>query len=200
MSCYQCNNYAMWQVGEKNIPLCLDCYLKYSQINQQELENHERMMNFQQDQMAAIAGTTPIGARFPPRPQPVIIAGAKLQNINVSNSVVGTINTGSIATVDQSISALVQTGESALAEAIKALSESILRSADLSKNQKNELVESLSVISKEAAKPREMRQSTVAKSLLEKSIQITNLADDITVICQKWWPVLQGAFTAVTGG
>jgi hypothetical protein len=184
----------MYRVGEQSIPLCLDCYFKLSQINQQEIEGHERMMNYLSDQIASSVGMPPMGPRFPPRPKPVIVAGAKLNNINVSNSVVGTINTGSIGTVDQSISALVQVGEPELAEALKALSEAVLQSGDLTRNQRNEVVEALSVIAKEAATPKETRQNTVAQSMLEKAMKVTALANDIGEICQKWWPVLVAAF------
>ncbi|MDE2148755.1 MAG: hypothetical protein KGJ55_02735 [Gammaproteobacteria bacterium] len=200
MKCYQCPAPAMYQVGEQNIPLCLDHYFKFSQILQQQIEDNERMINFAADQMSEISGLPPIGPRFPPRPRPVIVSGAKLNNISVNNSVVGTINTGSIGTVDQSISVLKQSGESQLAEGIKALSEAILQSGDLTKNQKNELIESLSVISREAVTPKEARQNTVAQSLLERCSKITGLANDVTDVCQKWWPVLIAAFTAATGG
>lgn len=183
------------QIDDKAFSLCLDCYFKFSQIQQRELENNERMINYFGDQIWASVDLLPKGPRFPPRPQPVIIEGAKLHNINVSNSVVGTINTGSIGTVDQSISALVQIGEPNLAEAIKALSEAILQSGDLTRNQKNELIESLSVISKEAATPNEARQNTVALSLLEKAIKVTALANDIADVSQKWWPILVAAFS-----
>lgn len=200
MKCYQCDKPAMYQVGEQNVPLCLECYFKFTQIQQQQMESNERMMNYFSDQISASVGLPPMGPRFPTRPQPVVVAGAKLHNIHVSNSVVGTINTGSIGTVDQSINALIQGGEPALADAIKALSEAILQSGDLAQNQKNELIESLSVISKEAATPKEVRQNTVALSLLERAMKATALANDITDVCQKWWPVLVAAFTVAGGG
>jgi hypothetical protein len=190
----------MYQIGEQSFPLCLNCYFKFSQIQQRQIENGELMMNYLSDEMSASVGLPPMGPRFPSRPRPVVVAGAKLHNIHVNNSVVGTINAGSIGTVDQSISALVQGGEPTLAEAIKSLSEAILQSGDLTQNQKNELIESLSVISKEAATPKEARQNTVALSLLEKAIKVTALANDITDVCQKWWPVLLAAFTAAAGG
>jgi len=199
MKCYQCVKSAMYQIGEQNIPLCLDCCFKFSQI-QQQIENSERMMNYLADEMAASVGLPLMGPRFLPRPQPVVVAGTKLHNIHVNNSVVGTINTGSIGTVDQSISALVQSGEPVLAEAIKALSEAILQSGDLTRNQKNELVESLSVISKEVSTPKEARQNTVALSLLEKAMKVTALANDITDVCQKWWPVIVAVFAGASGG
>ncbi len=184
----------MYQIGEQNIPLCLDCYFKFSQIQQQGIENSERIMNHILDEISVISGVPSLGPRFPPRPQPLVVAGAKLQNIHVNNSVVGTINTGSISTVDQSISALVQSGEPTLADSIKALSEAILQSGDLTGNQKNELIESLSVISKEAATPKDARQNTVVLSLLEKAMNITSMANDITDVCQKLWPILSAAF------
>lgn len=200
MKCYQCPCVAMYQVGQQNIPLCLDCYFKYSQIQQHEIESRERMMNYLSDQMASSVGMPPMGPRFPPRPQPVIVAGAKLNNIHVSNSVIGTINTGSIGTVDQSISALIQVGEPELAEALKSLSEAVLQSGDLTRNQRNEVIEALSILAKEAATPQEMRQNTVAQSMLEKAMNITSLANDIGDVCQKWWPVLVTTFAAATGG
>lgn len=200
MECYQCDRPAMYQVGEQRIPLCLDCYFKFSQIQQQQVENNERMMNYLSDEMAFTVGLPPMGPRFPARPQSVVVAGAKLHNIHVSNSVVGTINTGSIGTVDQSITALVQGGEPALAEAIKGLSEAILQSGDLTRNQKNEVIESLSVISREAATPVGARQNTVAMSLLDKAMKVTALANDITDVCQKLWPILIAAFSVAAGG
>jgi hypothetical protein len=69
------------------------------------MENHERRMNYLQDEIAAQVGMPPMGPRFPPRPKPVILGGVRMNNINVSNSVVGTINTGTIGLIDQSISA-----------------------------------------------------------------------------------------------
>ncbi len=199
MKCCQCATPAMYQIGENNVPLCLDCYFKLTQIQQQEVENSERMINYLNDEMSSIAGFPPDGPKFPPRPRPVVVAGTKLNNISVNNSVVGTINTGSIGTVDQSITALMQNGEQGLAEAVKGLSEAILQSGDLTRNQKNELVEILSVVAKESAAPKDARRNTVALSLLEKATKITELASDITDVCQKWWPVLFAAFSVATG-
>ena len=87
-----------------------------------------------------------------------------------------------------------------LAEAVKTLSEAILQSGDLTRNQKNGLIENLSVISKEAATPKDARQNTVALAHLEKAMKVTALANDITDICQKWWPVLLTTFSAATRG
>jgi len=194
MKCYQCEKPAMYQIGDENIPLCLDCYYKLAQINQQEVENSERMMNYLTDQMDATIGIGPTGPKFPTRPQPVNINGVKMNNISVNNSVVGTINTGSIGSVDQSITALLQLGESDTANAIKSLTEAFLKSNDLTKNQQNELIETLSVLAKEAATPQQARENSVAHTLLDKAMKITSVANDITDVCQTWWPILAAAF------
>ncbi|MEQ1535254.1 MAG: hypothetical protein ABL923_05200 [Burkholderiaceae bacterium] len=188
----------MYQVVEPSVLLCLDCYFKYNQIQQQQSEDNERMMNYLSDQIASTVGMPSFGPRFPERPRPVIVAGTKLNNISVNNSVIGTINTGSIGTVDQSIAVLAQAGEHELAKAIKALSEAILQSNDLTGNQKNDLVDSLSVITKEAATPKADRKNSVALALLEHASKVTSMANDITDICQKWWPVLVVAFSVAT--
>lgn len=194
MRCYQCTNPAMWLVSDQEIPLCLNCYFRYQQLQQAEIENNERMMNYNLDQMAAMVGMPPMGPRFPERPRPVILSGVKMNHINVTNSVVGTLNTGSIGVVDQSITALVQVGDNSLGEALKELSQAILGSKDLTTNQKNELMESLSAISTEAITPKENRKKSVASILIERASQVTSLATDIADACQKWWPIVQAAF------
>jgi hypothetical protein len=100
--------------------------------------------------------------------------------------------------LDQSISALVQLNEPELAQAFKGLSEAILQSSDLSKNQRNELIESLNVISREATTPPETRQNTVALSLLERAEKITSMASDISDLCQRYWPVIATVFASAS--
>ena len=189
----------MYLVTEKDIPLCLNCYSQYSQNNQAEMEANERMINYLSDQMSFSVGLPPMGPRFPEPPQPIQISGVKLNNIHVSNSVIGTINTGTIGTVDQTISALIQLGEPTLAEGIKSLTEAVIGSSDLSENQKNELVEILGAVASEAATPKEERKNLVVKTLLDRGEQILALANDITDVGQKWWPVLLGAFQVAQG-
>lgn len=117
----------------------------------------------------------------------------------MNNSVVGTINTGSIESVDQSITALVQTGEPEAAKAVKTLSEAVLQSNDLTTNQRNELVEILSLVAREAASPPESRKTLAVAPLLERAQAITSVAADIAAVCQACWPVLLTLFGASGG-
>jgi hypothetical protein len=189
----------MYAVGEEQVPLCLRCYIAHRDMVARDQEQNERLINFLSDQMDATIGFGPSGPRFPPRPSPVIIAGAKMHNISVSNSVVGTINTGSIGTVDQTISVLREGEEPQLGDAVKQLTEAILGSGDLTSNQKNELVDLLSVVSAEAVAPKAERKTAVAAALLDRAAKITDLANDIADVCAKWWPVLLAGFGLVSG-
>jgi len=185
--------------GEHRVALCLACYSKVAAIKQQEFDNNARLMNFALEHMDAAIGFGPATPRFPIGLPSVIVEGMKLNNIHVTNSIVGTINTGSIGSIDQSISALRQFGEQDIAESLKVLSETVLRSQDLTREQVNSIVESLSVISREAASPPEKRQSSVALTLLEKAEKYTSMANDISGICSQHWPVLVSFFQVATG-
>jgi hypothetical protein len=95
-NCCQCNKLAIYLVSDQKIPFCLDCYYKFSQINQQQIEMGERQMNFLLDQMDDIIGFPQSGPRFPIRrpPQTINLGAGTFNNINVSNSTVGVLNTG----------------------------------------------------------------------------------------------------------
>ncbi len=189
----------MYLVTDKDIPLCLHCYTIIAQNAQAEIESSERMLNYLSDQISYSVGMPSLSPRFPPRPQPVQISGVNMNNINISNSIVGTLNTGTIGSVDQTISALIQLGEPSVAEAIKSLTEAVANSGDLGTNQKNELIEILGTIATEAATPHNERKNIVANTLLKRGAQITALANDLTDVCQKWWPVLIAAFQMAKG-
>ena len=189
----------MYRVSDKKIPLCLDCFSKYSQLHQRRIEENERMMNYLSDQVHASVGLSNFGARFPLRPAPVHVGEIRLNNINVNNSTVGTINTGTIGSIDQSISALIHTGDTKVAESVKVLSEAILNSHDLSKNHQKELIEILSLASREASVPKEERRGSVTVTLLERASQITSIASDVSEICAQHWPILLAMFSSAAG-
>ncbi|PZN68691.1 MAG: hypothetical protein DM484_31020 [Candidatus Methylumidiphilus alinenensis] len=118
-----------------------------------------------------------------------------MNNIHVSNSVIGTINTGSIGTIDQTISALIQLGEVSVATAVKELTEAIINSSNLTPNQKNKLVETISFVSTEAATPKENRKTAIGFDLLDNGLKIIKVADDLFDVYQKYWPILVSVFS-----
>ena len=145
--------------------------------------------------LAGLAGVPSSAfAKYPPRHKPINILGNNLNNINISNSVVGTVNTGFIDSINQSISTLNQLGEESISESIKKLTDSVISSKELNKSQINELVEILSTVSIEAATPSNNRKNTIAKTLLSRGSEIITLANDIADVYQKYWPILNSVF------
>ncbi len=117
-----------------------------------------------------------------------------MNNIHINESIVGTINTGTVGKIDQTVTALIGLSEPQVAEAVKAIAESISNSQILSVDQKNAANELLAAVAREAASPAEHRQGAVAGALLEKLHALISGANDIASICARWWPVIQGVF------
>lgn len=193
LQCNQCSRPALYGF-QHGVNLCLDCYAKVHAIQQSDSDRAERLINFASDHMDEIVGFGPSGARFPERPRPVMISGASVNNINVSNSVVGTINTGSIDQLRQSITANYKSGHGSIADALKALSAAAVDSTELTIEQKNELVELFNAISTEALAPPDQRKGAVAKALLDRAGQVMCVAASLGTAVAAWMPVLAAAF------
>ena len=92
----------MFMIGpSRKVPVCLDCYIKWSQVNQQTMENLERRHNMLVDEVELTWGTLGSMPTYPPRsiPTMVISGGLTLHNISIANSNVGVVNSGTIGTI-----------------------------------------------------------------------------------------------------
>jgi hypothetical protein len=196
MKCYQCANPALWQmeVGKHKIPLCLHCYHKYAQIQQQEIENHERMMNHLVDEMAFISGVPSMGPRFPPRPQPLRVENVTLQNFNIRDSAIGVLNAGTIGSIDAAVTAIKSTGAVQIGEAVTKLTEGVAASPNLDAEQKNDALEILSALAVEAATPENDRKLAVVKTLLTSFGSLVSVAADLTTLWATWSPAIRTYF------
>lgn len=189
--CYQCPKPAMYAVGEQNIPLCLECYFKFFQMAQAQIENAERQMNFAMDEMDMIMGI-PSFNRFPTR-KAVNLGGVTLHNIKVDNSTVGSVNTGTIGSLDVAISSVRETDER-LAEALTQLSQAVVNNATLERQHRDEIFEILSTIASEAAAPKEQQRISIVRILLDRLREVMTLANDLYAIWERWHPVVTGSF------
>jgi hypothetical protein len=183
------------------LPVCLDCHTKLATLIDREIETTQSEMNYFSDQISAAAGLPISAPRYAPRPRHTSIVGTNVNNkIEVTNSVVGTINTGRIGQVNQSIDAIQKAGSGDVASALSELTNAILQSQLLATAQKNEAVELLGEIAKQAALPQPERQNSIALVLLDRVSTIAGLAADVTELASKWLPVLIASFTVATGG
>jgi hypothetical protein len=148
--------------------LCLSCYHTFMTINQQKIEETERMLNYLAGQVEASVGM-PLGLpRFPERRAPILAhqIGGMVTNIQFSNSVVGAINTGTIEHLQVSLSQ-ISTGESReLAEALARFVEEAAASEELSPEQKNELAEQTDFVAEQVSLPKEGRRLAAVKAVL----------------------------------
>lgn len=172
--CSQCDNQAMWQV-EGN-PLCLRCYSQFIEVNTKQIRVLASLANQAVDDMEAIAGLPhgSLGERLhiPPSPPTINTGPNTYNNIQVDNSVVGSINTGSIKKLDIMMSAMQGEDNQELADMFQNLTQAILDATDLEQSDKDSALECLSFLSEEACTPETNRRLTMGRAAISKLEQI----------------------------
>jgi hypothetical protein len=122
-----------------------------------------------------------------------ITRGSVYNNINVTNSAVGAINTGNVEKIDVSLTHLHNAGRDDAKEALKALTEAIFR-ATIPENQKGELIEQVAFLSEEAAADADKRRPALVRPVLGA---LTQAASTISAISGAWQaaePILRSIF------
>src|SRR5258706_533852 len=114
--CVQCGRPAI--VGyQGGLNFCVDCNLKYQQAQEMILYRMERQHNLLMDDMDMISGIPSTGGRYPERRPPVMMNAPTFSTIRIDRSNVGVVNTGSIESVQVSLTGIQRGGNPALAEA-----------------------------------------------------------------------------------
>jgi hypothetical protein len=165
--------------------LCLSCRSRFLQDSLAVDAALARMLNFATSQVELSLGMSPgSGGRVNVPPAPVMHTGpVNLQNINISDSVVGAINTGTVARLDVALTDIKATGDqSDLADALGRFAQVVIDS-DLPATQKNELVEQVDFIAEEAKAPPERRRGGVLKAALAS---IRDVASTVTAFGGAW--------------
>jgi dCTP deaminase len=115
--------------------------------------------------------------------------------INVSQSTIGVLNSGTSSNIDASVQVILQHGGQEIAEAISELSKAI-GSSTLEQKDAEEALEVLSVIATEAEKPPAERPHGAIKALLSRFESLVRVSEGLHKIWEQWGPVLQ----ALIGG
>jgi hypothetical protein len=150
MKCHQCPTPAFVQVEHfgQDVPLCLDCYTKLKSIKNIEFLQNATMMNQAMDEMDAMAPFGPSGGRVPikdiaramQRPSHVY------NNIRVSNSQVGVLNTGDLAKIDAVITMSGGTDVEAVGDGLKALTQAVIDSTEMASAQKKDTIDLINAL------------------------------------------------------
>lgn len=181
-----------FEVEGGQIRLCLDCNLKLTQLNSVQNAESERLINYMTDQMEATFGFYGVSPRFPER-KTIQGGNVTLNNIKVSNSTIGVLNTGTIETVDSAVTVIRQTDPQLSAELL-AFSQSVIAEPNLPADFKNKVIELLSVIATEATAPKEKRRSFAIRPLLQELATLASGAAGLTVLYDRLRPLLEAAF------
>jgi len=192
MKCHQCSNVAMFQVGPQNIPLCLSCNALMQQMIERNVQMLREEQNHAMDSIDAMFGIR-TGARYPTK-RPVVVSGGTVNHIAISNSQVGILNTGNINNLNQTIDTLYAWAHKDLADNIKSFSQAIIADKKLTDDQKEEVLESLDVITKELFQKPEVRKKAVAKTLMTQIAAVAAVTADALSIWQILHPLLQKFF------
>lgn len=195
MKCYQCDKKAMFLVGndDKQVPLCLDCRLKFVQMLSKQNEMLEREINYLTASMESIVGLPPFLPRFPEK---IIIqeGDITLNNIKIDKSTIGVLNTGNIESIDMAVTCLHQGGNDKIGKAILELSEAILKQNEINDGLRNQLMELISAIATEATAPKKSQRKTILRPLIG---ELSTLIRGITVLNQIWQkvqPIIESLF------
>lgn len=150
--------------------LCLSCATKFesmlaSQASRRDTEFRQQAatLNFLSDQMGHfLPGMTRPRLNLPPA---AVHAQHIDQSITVDRSVVGAINTGTIRDLTVSLDKISQTAGEDVAAQVRELVTAVTAAMEFSATDRQQILEHLTAISEQAARPPESRQTSVLGSL-----------------------------------
>ena len=193
MKCYQCDRPAMYLVGDKNnIPLCLDCYAKLSHIENMQFLQSAAMSNQASDDMDMMTGFPSSGGRLPVQ---AIAQAMKrshtLNNIHISQSQIGVLNTGSIQRIDAAITLSKGSDAEEIGSLINGLTQAVIQSRELDATQQNEIIDLTETLAEEVVGKRKPATITaVMKAITEKVTGVAALAGAADRLWQAIKPLL----------
>ena len=196
--CHQCDRPALngYQADGGVVELCLEHSVMFEALAERRIANSEREQNFLLDQMDEVTGLPPSGARYPARPQPVVVAGGvTLNKVRVEpGAIVGVVNAGSsVGTIDVAITSIEQHDQQ-LAEAIIKLTEAIGNSTDVNSQSKAELLELVGGIASEATQPKAQRRRFMVAPLLSRLADLATVSAGVKEAWDLFGPVILEAF------
>jgi hypothetical protein len=151
-------------VSTNGANLCVECWYKVSVAKTLEVRLHMIMANQAAAEMDAVTGLRNFSPKFqiPDIPSGPMI----LNNIHVADSVVGSINTGNVQTIDVSISYLDNAGDKEVSAALKTLTEAIANEIALAKQDRDNMLEQVAYLSQQAVASAKDRKPGMIKAAL----------------------------------
>ncbi|MGO7297397.1 hypothetical protein ACC677_08640 [Rhizobium ruizarguesonis] len=188
--CSQCGKPPVWQIGA--LPLCVDCYHKFTVSRTLDFRIAAIGMNYAAEEMDHLV---PFGGQSPRIQVPDIPRGPTiLNNIKVDNSVVGSINTGNVESIDVNISYLRKAGGDEVSAALVELTEVIARATDIDDGQKQALLDQVEFVSEQAVKGAEGRRPGMISAALSALDSTSKATASLSAIWSSVHPILRHFF------
>jgi hypothetical protein len=199
VKCSQCNKPAIVKYADK-IPLCADCYHKVAQANfmeQQAMHNKlswlaSNLNLIEQDLYLGCGGLLPLKQMT--IPQPPSVPSYSFNQIKVSESNIGVINTGTLFNLDTSIQVMQNRGDKELANAVRELTQAVLDDKQITNDLKKEIAEQLEFLVAEAVADREKRRIGVIKGVMSHIGKAISISAALLTIWDKVEPLFRIAF------
>lgn len=113
--------------------------------------------------------------------------GQRAMTFNISNSTIANLNLGNVVgNLAASVNVLNEHGQTDLAREIKALTEALANSRDIPDDQRSDLLEHLSFVSREVALPPEQRNPAPLRSSIQTLQKGLTIAGQLAAL---WQPI-----------
>jgi hypothetical protein len=171
--------------------LCLQCDRLKVERDTIVLTNLERQHNYTLDRMESISGVR-LRGRYPERQAPVHVAKVTMTTVKVNDSIIGTINTGVIESLNVNMSNVNMKNTEAASD-LKTLSEVIMTIKEITDQQKEELVEQVAFLASQLALEEKKRNVPVVKSVLEsitKMLTFSVQAISLVIKIGSWFGIV----------
>ena len=193
--CYQCEKPALWQIvteNEARVPLCLGCYKLFHDMQNMDFLKSAIMYNQALEEMDLVTGFHTPGGRMPVSNMVKAMQKAPiLNNIQVSNSQIGVLNTGSIEKIDASITLSRDSDVENLSHIIKSLSEKIIQSREIDDREKNESLELIAALSEELIRSRRKSiLSAIISELAKRFSEVASIAKSVDELISAVGPLV----------
>jgi len=117
------------------------------------------------------------------------------ESINLTVQNAANINLGSqVGTINAALSVISQQGQSEVAVAIREVSEALMRSSAIKDDQKQEALQVIADLAKQAEAKPEARSKGTVKALIAGFPAIVGVAADVTTLWDKYAPVIRAFF------
>lgn len=178
-TCSQCGKWAIVTINDA--ALCVGCYHTFEVAQTLAFRMNAIHLNHA---AAELDSVLPFGPPTPRMQVPDIPKGPMiLNNIKVDNSVVGTINTGNVHSIDVNISYLRNSGSEKLSEALRTLAETIANEKSINPPEKNSALDQVAFLSEQAAAAAKNRRL----GLIQASFKSVNeLASTVSNVNGAW--------------